>query len=325
MRGERRWDLWLAAAGFGMAAGDFAFFSYLDIDMSVAGRDVTAGLFVWFAVSFAAFGFVIGRLIQARARAAEAARTIEAQMQALEASQRALAQNQKLAAMGRLAAGIAHEVRNPLGVIRASASMVQESFDPGDEAHRACGFIKQEIDRLNGLISSLLNFARPTELRLQSVAIEKLIERALHLASDQIEGRRIRIERESDGILPPVNGDPDLLAQVLLNLVANAAQALGEEGRITLFASGKNGEVRIEVRDDGPGISAEDESRIFEPFFTTKASGTGLGLSMAARIAEAHGGRLEFVPPAGPGAARGACFRLRLSTEGPSSGRTERS
>ena len=296
---KRRWDLWLAAAGFLMAVGDFAFFAYLDIDMTVAGRDVTAGLFVWFAVSFAAFGFVIGRLIDARARARAAARTIEAQMRALEDSQRALIQSEKLAAIGRLASGVAHEVRNPLGVIRASASMVQESFDREDEAFRACQFIKEEIDRLNGLITSLLNFARPTELRLQSVALEKVIDRALQLSSEAIEKRSVHVERETHGVVPPVQGDPDLLAQILVNLVSNAVDAVSEGGRVAIVATGRNGEAAVEVRDSGPGVAAEVATRLFEPVLHHEGHRYGARPSHG----RAHRRRPRWA--ARPGSARG--------------------
>src|SRR5262249_11940369 len=152
----------------------------------------------------AALGYVIGKLLEARTQAREDARTIAAQLHALETSQRAALQNEKLAAIGRLAAGIAHEVRNPLGVIRASASMVREHFTTTDEAYRACEFIREEIDRLNGFITSLLTFSRPAELRLQPVAIEQVVDRALQLTGEDCQRRSISVVRESDGSTPCV-------------------------------------------------------------------------------------------------------------------------
>ncbi len=121
---------------------------------------------------FGMLGFAVGKLALGRQRARRDADIIERQFHELEEPQRTLLQQEKLAAVGRLAAGVAHEVRNPLGVIRASASMVQESFSPGDDGHRACAFICEECDRLNALISALLTFSRPTEPKLTAISIE---------------------------------------------------------------------------------------------------------------------------------------------------------
>lgn len=175
--------------------------------------------------------------------------------------------------------------------------MVQEHFSPGDDAYQACEFIRAEIDRLNSLISSLFTFARPAELRLQPVAIEKVIDQALQLTAEETRRRAITVARESADTLPEVTADPDLVAQVIFGLVINAVEAIGEHGVIVVRTEGDPDEVRVEVIDTGPGVSPADADRIFEPFFTTKASGTGLGLPMAERIVRAHGGGIEVVPP----------------------------
>ena len=256
---------------------------------------------------------MIGKLMGVRAQARADARTIESQLHALETSQRLALQNEKLAAIGRLAAGIAHEVRNPLGVIRASASMVQEHFTVGEEAYRACDFIREEIARLNGLITSLLNFARPAELRLQPVAIEQVIDKALHLTSDELQRRGITLTRESTGTLPLVLADPDLVAQVVFGLLVNAAEAIDQNGLIIIRTVSEQNEVGVEVIDTGPGILPTDSERIFEPFFTTKPTGTGLGLPMAVRIVQAHGGTIEVVTDKNvENKNTGARFRIRL-------------
>ena len=238
-------------------------------------------------------------------------------MRDLETSQRAAAQNEKLAAIGRLAAGVAHEVRNPLGVIRASASMVQESFDDGEEAHRACAFICEESDRLNALITALLTFARPTQPRCAVVDVEKALERALQITDRDCTRKRIAVEREAIGTIPPAYADPDLLSQAVLDLLTNAVEAVAEGGRVALRVDAARDEIVVDVADDGPGVADEHRDQLFEPFFTTKASGTGLGLAMTARIAEAHGGRVDYQPGrgAGPGGS-GACFRLHLPIAG---------
>jgi two-component system sensor histidine kinase HydH len=324
MQTKRRWSIWGLFAGALMGMGDLTTFLTLGLEMRLAGRSVMTEVMILFMMTYGVLGFVIGKLMEARAQAREDARTIESQLHALEASQRVALQNEKLAAIGRLVAGIAHEVRNPLGVIRASASMVREHFSPSDEAYRACEFIREEIDRLNGLITSLLTFSRPAELRLQPVAIEQVIDKALQLTSDEFQRRGITVARESDGASQTVTADPDLIAQVVFGLLVNAAEAIGEQGLVIVRTTNNPQEVQVEVVDTGPGVLPNEAEQIFEPFFTTKPSGTGLGLPMAARIVRAHGGLIEVVPPPDTKVQdAGARFRVRLPIAGPTMSREQ--
>jgi two-component system sensor histidine kinase HydH len=318
MQAKRRWSLWGLLAGALMGVGDLTAFLALGLEMRLADRSVMTEVMILFMLTYGGLGFAIGKLMEARAQARADAHTIASQLHALEASQRVALQNEKLAAIGRLAAGIAHEVRNPLGVIRASASMVREHFSPREEAHRACEFIGEEIDRLNSLITSLLTFSRPAELRLQPMVIEQAIERALQLTNDELQRRGITVVREHDGTPAAVMADPDLIAQVLFGLLINAAEAIGEHGLVIVRTVNEREQMLVEVVDTGPGIASADAECIFEPFFTTKSSGTGLGLPMAARIVRAHGGLIEAV--SGQGAGKdgvGARFRVRLPLSGP--------
>jgi two-component system sensor histidine kinase HydH len=320
MRPRFRGRLALWGLLFGAVGGllDTWFLMSLGIDLRVAGRDMTLPVALYLATSFAGLCGAIGWFVDARARSRRDARTIRDQLRVLEATQEAALRNEKLAAIGRLAAGVAHEVRNPLGVIRASASMVQESFDPGSEPHRACDFICEEIDRLNGLITSLLTFARPAEPRLAPIHPEKLIDRALSVSAGELERRRIEVLRQADPGLPEFVADPDLLVQLLLDLVTNAAEALGQGGRIEVRLQGSPEFVCFEVADDGPGVPRDATEKVFEPFYTTKATGTGLGLAMTARIAQSHGGGIRVVEGAGAGpGGEGACFRIELPVAGP--------
>jgi signal transduction histidine kinase len=310
----RRWDLWGALAGLALGVVDTALLAASGVEMTIGGRSAALLVGATFTSSFALLGFLSGSLARARARAREATATIANQQQALGASQRAAFENEKLAAIGRLAAGIAHEVRNPLGVIRASAALVQEHFREGEDAHRACRFVVEETDRLDGLIASLLAFARPTALRVREARVAEVVERAAQLAEEVARRHDVALVRrlgEAGGSELAV--DPDLVAQVLLGLVTNAAEAAGPGGRVELRALARAGDVVLAVADDGPGVSAEPRERVFEPFFTTKERGTGLGLAMAERIARAHGGALRVATGAGagPGGA-GACFELVL-------------
>jgi len=295
---------------------DTALLLWLGVDLSVAGHDLTLPIALYLATSFAVICFGVGHYMDARQRAREDAATISRQLEELEATQKIAAQNEKLAAIGRLAAGIAHEVRNPLGVMRASASMVQEGFPPDDEAHRACQFICDESDRLNGLITSLLAFASPAAPRRERLLARNVIDRALTLASHDLEQRGIAAACEAPDEVPVIQADPNLISQAVLDLVTNASEALGSGGHIAVRLRGGDHGLDIEVADDGPGVSLEEPERIFEPFFTTKPSGTGLGLAMTARIAESHGGHVELLQGRGLGSdGRGACFRIHLPVQ----------
>jgi two-component system sensor histidine kinase HydH len=308
---------WLGAA-IGVVAGvlDIVLMLQFGVEMEIGGVDATTGVLVFLCANYAVVGYAVGRSLEGRAQARGDAETIARQMRELERAQRELVQQEKLAAIGRVAAGVAHEVRNPLGVIRASAAMVQEGFQRGEDAHRACEFICQEIDRLNALISALLCFSRPAELRRHAVSIDEVIERALTLAADQLRQRRIALQRESAPDVPILRADPDLVSQLIYDLLCNASEALGEGGRIAVRTARSPGGVCVEVADSGAGVAPEVAAQLFEPFFTTKATGTGLGLSMAERIARAHGGTLAFVAGRGLGPqGRGACFRLQLPLE----------
>ncbi|MGH0033164.1 MAG: two-component system sensor histidine kinase NtrB [Myxococcota bacterium] len=311
LEGRRRW--WGALIGAVGGLGDTALFLSVGIDLQVGGRDLTLPMALFMSGNFAVMGFLIGHFMDARARAARDAGTIRRQLDELAESQRKAAQNEKLAAIGRLAAGVAHEVRNPLGVIRASASMVQEGFDQQDEAWRACRFICEESDRLNALITSLLTFSRPTEPRFAPVHADKVLDRALELVRDRLRERRIQVSREDAGTVPALVADGDLLSQAVFDLLTNAVEAVADGGRLEVRLRAEPDRVEIDVADDGPGVAAADADQVFEPFFTTKASGTGLGLAMTARIAQAHGGEARLVDGAGAGpGGLGACFRLIL-------------
>jgi two-component system sensor histidine kinase HydH len=311
----RRLDWFGAAAGFALGLFDTWLLTLFGVEMVAGGRNATAPVALTFATSCTMLGFLAGRLALARAHLRADAETIRQQQAALAASERAAFENEKLAAIGRLAAGIAHEVRNPLGVIRASASMVRDHFAPADDSHRACGFILDEIDRLDGLIASLLAFARPTTLRVRPAALKDMVERAAALAEETLRKRDATLAAQLAAPAAELAVDPDLIAQLLLGLVTNAAEAVAPGGHVELRARVEPATVVLAVADDGPGVPAADEARVFEPFYTTKASGTGLGLAMAERIARAHGGELRVVQGAGAGpGGRGACFELVLPT-----------
>lgn len=305
-----RWNRPRLGALLGLVFGcsDFLTLRLLGVTMTWSGHDVAPFVVGLFALTFAVLGFVVGRLLDARDH-------LRASAAALELSHHRVAHSEKLAAIGRLAAGVAHEVRNPLAVIRSSAALVIEDLSEGTDTLRAARFIVAEVDRLNAVVTALLDYARPLAPRREALALADLLAAIEPLIRDALRPKRARLEAsaEAPGDAPALRGDPDLLAKLVYGLALNAAHAIGEGGRIELRLRRRGGSVELLVRDDGPGIAPEHVGRLFEPFFTTKAGGTGLGLATAARIAEAHGGALELVPGEGLGpGGQGACFRVRL-------------
>lgn len=291
------------ALGLAVGGLDYVLFRVLGIEMHLAGRPATLGVGLFFAASYAALGFVGGRLVEAR-------RTIARQLEALEASQRQALENEKLAAIGRLAAGVAHEVRNPLAVIRSAAQVVAEGLEPGGDRHRAGQFIQDEVDRLDRFVRSLLDYSRPFVVARQPVDLEAVAAGALGLGGEVLGQRSVSVLANGG---PVVEGDADLLTQVFLCLLVNAAEATGDRGRVEVRLRREPDDIVAEVADDGPGIADSVRPHLFEPFHTTKPDGTGLGLAMAARIVQAHGARIEAAEGSGAGGdGRGACFRVRF-------------
>lgn len=216
---------------------------------------------------------------------------------------------EKMAAIGGLAAGVAHEIRNPLSSIKALATFFSGQFADGSEGQEAAGVMAQEVDRLNRVITELLEFARPTELKPQTADMRFLLERSLHLIRQDASARKIVVDLKIDDPLCPVQIDADRFSQCLLNLYLNAIQAMANGGILTVHCrSGHGGYLDITIADTGTGIAPEHRQHIFDPYFTTKPQGTGLGLAIVHKIVEAHRGRLRVESAAG----RGSRFILRI-------------
>jgi len=214
----------------------------------------------------------------------------------------------RLAAMGELTAGVAHEVRNPLGVIRASVQLLEDAQCDRARIHEAAEVIKQEIDRLDKVIKALLDFGRPSKPTFVPVDVEDVLRDVVLFTNRFAKQAEVHIEEDLAGGLPGVEADPDQLKQVFLNLVTNAVQVMGEEGGTITIHTRLNGDfVEVTVGDTGPGIAPENISRVFDPFFSTRSDGTGLGLTMVHRIIDDHDGHIEV--ESGPS---GTVFRVSL-------------
>ncbi|MEO1084965.1 MAG: ATP-binding protein, partial [Acidobacteriota bacterium] len=263
---------------------------------SIAGQEATGGTSVL-------IGYLIGLVVEGRGRERRDAELARARLEELADLRGRVAQAEKLASLGQLSSVVAHEVRNPLAILRAMTQNLAEELGSGAGAIAGAGCVDmlEEIDRLSSVTSRLVDFARPVVLDRRTVEVEALVRRAVTLArSTAPVGLRFEMEGPPSAA---VRVDADLIAQVLLGLVDNAVAASPVGGRIRLMwraRSTPSGEaVELRVEDEGPGVSAEVVDQIFEPFFTTRPDGHGLGLAVARHLVEAHGGTLDVVAGGG--------------------------
>ena len=252
----------------------------LFVDQSLRGYQLAAGL-------------ALGGIALAFALTAGLARTVRRQATERERLQVELRRNERLAALGKLLAGVAHEVRNPLAGIRSTAQLWQRGVVGLDE--ESLGGLVHEVDRLEEIVSRLLQFSRADGQDLFPGDLNAVVVEAARLASGPAEAKGVTIELELDQDLPRVAMAPSALLQVFRNLTTNALQAMPSGGKLRLTTRRDSLRQSIEttVADTGPGLAAESLKHLFEPFFTTKAEGTGLGLAIAREIALAHRGELS--------------------------------
>ena len=219
----------------------------------------------------------------------------------LERSRSQLKEAERLASVGKLAASVAHEIRNPLTALKMWLFSIQKDAGSDEALDRKFAIVADEIRRLENIVNNFLEFSRPPELRVAIESIPALLDTTLELIEPRIAHRNISLERQDAPHLPPVRCDREQLKQVLLNLLNNAVEAVAENGRIRVStAMGVDGDNRpvivVRVSDSGPGVPPEAAQRVFEPFFSTKDHGAGLGLCIAARIMARHEGRLVLEP-----------------------------
>ncbi len=234
-------------------------------------------------------------------------------------NQAIMEKQEKLATLGTLAAGIAHEIRNPLTSIKARLYTLDKHLDSPPLARKDAEIIGTEITRLERIVQEVLSFARPSEPELQVVCASTLLQEVHSLMASSLENQRVQVTLEPGPDLC-VSADTAHLKQVLINLIRNAAEAIDGEGTITLRARGSHATfqgrdtetVILEVSDTGRGIPPEVEKRLFDPFFSTKETGTGLGLSIAARMVAKHGGLLQYQTRVGHGTTFGIVLPLAV-------------
>ncbi len=230
-----------------------------------------------------------------------------------------LHQAERLASLGQMIAGVSHEIRNPLGIIRSTAELLHSRID-NERQRRFSAIIIEESTRLNAILTEFLDFARPKTLRVEECCIEDIVERNLQVITPSCTQAGIKVERDYKSGEYTLLADPDLLYRALVNLFSNALQAMPEGGSLKIATSVVNGRkvgpgwVEMRIQDTGPGIPEDLRTKIFNPFFTTREKGTGLGLAIVRSVIESHEGEIEVESGEGKGTV--IIIRLPLSQAG---------
>ncbi len=258
-------------------------------------------------------GFTKNRLVEAPKEGPpevqELSLAFEKMMQDLKKTQADLTRAAKLAVVGEMSAAMSHEVRTPLGILRSSADLLLREPNLSAEGKEVLGFIISETERLNKLVSSLIDAARPRPPALTHVNLVDIAQNVIAMLKSQTQQKELQVTLTSHHKMP-VLVDADQMTQVLMNLLMNAIQILPVKGIIEVNLTENSGQILLDVLDNGPGIVAENQTQIFEPFFTQRAGGVGLGLAVVKQIVEAHGGEIQYLTSA----YGGAQFRICLPT-----------
>jgi two-component system, sporulation sensor kinase E len=209
----------------------------------------------------------------------------------------------RLAALGELTAGVAHEVRNPLGIIRASVQLMEDAECSKERVSEAAQVIKQEIDRLDKVIKALLDFGRPAAPTMRAVAVAQVLADVALFSHTFAKRARVEVIENYEPEVPDVRADPEQLKQVFVNLISNAVQAMPKGGTLTIETGHENGFVFVRFTDTGAGIPSEVLGKVFDPFVSMRDDGTGLGLTIVHRIVDDHDGHMEVASEPGVGTA----------------------
>ena len=229
-------------------------------------------------------------------------------VEAIASAREQVLQTERLAAIGKMAAHVTHEVRNPLSSIALNLDLLHDELGANQEASQLLQAIEEEVERLSVLSNQYLSMARRRTPEIQMVDLKSLVESAVRFIRPELERHAIHINLLLESGDAAAYIDEGQIRQVLFNLLRNSREALTEGGQIWLCLERKAQGVRLVISDNGKGVPKDEVSRLFDPFFTTKAHGTGLGLAVTKQIIEAHGGELEYAERSGGGAS----FALRL-------------
>jgi len=329
---------WATLLWTSLASAAYCSYLYLDPDMrQYEITEESLGLLAIRILFIFLAAMVVNRFVVENRRQTqryqELAETLAETNLRLEQAQAEARRSERLAALGQLSAGLAHEIRNPLGVIKGSAEMLTQKLGASNPlATELAGYISSETNRLSSLVTRFLDFARPLHADLTPQDISVVLDRAIDDVARVWKGGTVRVEKQYEPNLPPLPMDESLCEQAFVNIVQNGYDAMGDQGGVLRVAAGKSqagGRAGVEVRieDNGPGIPDELREQIFNPFVTTKKSGVGLGLSIVSKIIDGHHGTIRiaggsngigaafvmFFPEAGEHAAVGETAHLVIS------------
>ncbi|MFN3322202.1 MAG: two-component system sensor histidine kinase NtrB [Bryobacteraceae bacterium] len=271
-------------------------------------REVILRVFLLPVVGYLTHQLAEDNRVQARKYQAAALQLAEAN-ESLRQAEAAMRRSERLAALGQLSAGLAHELRNPMGTVKASAEMLSKRVEDSDPVvQELAGFISSEVDRTNSLITRFLEFARPLQLKRRPADIADVVDRAVEELSRHHPPYPVTVYKNASPDIRPAEIDAELVQRVVYNLLLNAAQATPAGGTITVKTRQLGDRIEIAVIDRGSGIDPSLRENIFNPFFTTKPDGVGLGLAIVSKIVDEHGGKLSVESEPG----RGSVFRVWL-------------
>ena len=316
-----------AATNFGFSGSSFvalfacveyiSFLIYIDWETQFIAADqqlvIALRVLSFLLVSYLTYQLAKGKRDEAM-KYQRAAEQLAAANQNLKEAEAQVRRSERLAALGQLTAGLAHELRNPLGTMKTSAEMLARNVEKENEiAREMAGYIKEEVDRTNSLITRFLDFARPQHLKLEPGDLAALLDRVIDRFEREKSGAAaaISVYKNYSPDIPPVDFDAELMERVILNLITNAAQASEPGGAVTVKTRLVENAVEIAVIDRGSGIDPKDLESIFNPFFTTKSSGLGLGLAICSKIVDEHGGQITVESTPGEGSVFHVLLPLR--------------
>ena len=231
---------------------------------------------------FVALLFIVHKAEKTISERAKEQRELEAQLN----------QAERLAALGQMIAGVSHEIRNPLGIIRSTAELLGSMSGANESQAKLSSLIIEESSRLNNIVTEFLDFARPQTPHLQDCDLNDILDKNIQFLQPELDTKGISLQDKLTHHPLPLRADPQLLYRSFLNIFMNAIQSMERTGTLSVFVSETKDHYRVTIEDDGSGISAEDLKKIFDPFFSTKDKGSGLGLSIVRNIIEGHRGRI---------------------------------
>lgn len=248
------------------------------------------------------------RYEEALQRLDESHRKLREQTDVLFQTEEQLRRADRLSALGELSAGMAHEIRNPLGSIRGAVEILKDDYSPDEAKYEFIQILLKESDRLNRIVQEFLGFARPKLPEFQPADVNEALESVLTLAAQEARKAGVRVEKRLDASIGKRSLDSGLLKQAFLNLVLNAIQAMPQGGVLTVESKLARDAIQVRIADTGIGIPEENRKKLFSPFFTTKKNGTGLGLAITYRIIENHRGAIDVASESG----RGSTFTVKI-------------